>query len=117
MDGAGYPSGLAGEDIPLWGRICAVADVFDAVTSERPYKPAFPNDEAMRILRDGRGSQFDPRVVDVFFERLEEICEDSSRTAILPNPTTDRRANGSCGCSSSCMTMSYIVLRTVQMSS
>ena len=72
-DGGGYPSGLAGEDIPLWGRICAVADVFDAVTSERPYKPAFPNDEAMRILRDGRGSQFDPRVVDAFFERLEEI--------------------------------------------
>jgi putative two-component system response regulator len=72
-DGGGYPSGLAGEDIPLWGRICAVADVFDAVTSERPYKPAFPNDEAMRILRDGRGSQFDPKVVDAFFERLEEI--------------------------------------------
>ena len=72
-DGGGYPSGLAGEDIPLWGRICAVADVFDAVTSERPYKPAFPNDEAMRILRDGRGSQFDPQVVDAFFERLEEI--------------------------------------------
>jgi putative two-component system response regulator len=72
-DGGGYPSGLAGEDIPLWGRICTVADVFDAVTSERPYKPAFPNDEAMRILRDGRGNQFDPRVVDAFFDRLEEI--------------------------------------------
>ena len=72
-DGAGYPSGLAGEDIPLWGRICAVADVFDAMTSERPYKRAFPNDEAMQILREGRGTQFDPRVVDVFFEQLEEI--------------------------------------------
>jgi putative two-component system response regulator len=72
-DGGGYPTGLAGEDIPLWGRICAVADVFDAVTSERPYKPPFPNEEAMRILRDGRGSQFDPRVVDAFFDRLQEI--------------------------------------------
>ena len=72
-DGGGYPSGLAGEDIPLWGRICAVADVFDAVTSERPYKPAFPNDEAVRILREGRGSQFDPQVVDAFLERLDEI--------------------------------------------
>jgi putative two-component system response regulator len=72
-DGAGYPSGLAGSDIPLWGRICAVADVFDAVTSERPYKPAFPNEEALQLLRDGRGKHFDPRVVDVFFECLEEI--------------------------------------------
>jgi putative two-component system response regulator len=72
-DGRGYPSGLAGSDIPLWGRICAVADVFDAVTSERPYKPAFPNDEALRILRDGKGKHFDPRVIDVFFECLEDI--------------------------------------------
>ena len=72
-DGHGYPSGLAGVDIPLWGRICAVGDVFDAVTSERPYKPAFPNDEALQLLKDGRGKHFDPRVVDVFFECLEEI--------------------------------------------
>ncbi len=72
-DGAGYPNGLAGSDIPLWGRICAVADVFDAVTSERPYKPAFPNEEALQLLRDGRGKHFDPRVVDVFFECLEDI--------------------------------------------
>jgi putative two-component system response regulator len=72
-DGAGYPQGLSGSDIPLWGRICAVADVFDAVTSERPYKPAFPNEEALQLLRDGRGKHFDPRVVDVFFECLEDI--------------------------------------------
>ena len=72
-DGNGYPSGLSGNDIPLWGRICAVADVFDAVTSERPYKPAYPNDEALQILRDGKGKHFDPRVVDVFFECLEDI--------------------------------------------
>jgi putative two-component system response regulator len=72
-DGAGYPNGLSGSDIPLWGRICAVADVFDAVTSERPYKPAFPNEEALRLLRDGRGKHFDPRVIDVFFECLEDI--------------------------------------------
>src|ERR687895_745443 len=72
-DGAGYPSGLAGSDIPLWGRICAVADVFDAVTSERPYKPAFPNEEALQLLLDGKGKHFDPRVIDVFFECLQEI--------------------------------------------
>jgi putative two-component system response regulator len=72
-DGSGYPGGLSGSEIPLWGRICAVADVFDAVTSERPYKPAFPNEEAFQLLRDGRGAHFDPRVVDVFFERLNEV--------------------------------------------
>ena len=72
-DGAGYPRGLAGPDIPLWGRICAVGDVFDAVTSERPYKPASPNEEALQILRDGRGRHFDPRVVDAFFESLDDI--------------------------------------------
>jgi len=72
-DGAGYPDGLAGQDIPLWGRICAVGDVFDAITSERPYKPAFPNEEALQLLRDGRGKHFDPRVVDAFFECIEDI--------------------------------------------
>jgi putative two-component system response regulator len=72
-DGAGYPNGLAGSDIPLWGRICAVGDVFDAVTSERPYKAAFPNEVALQLLRDGRGKHFDPHVVDVFFDCLEEI--------------------------------------------
>ena len=63
----------SGVRISSWGRICAVADVFDAVTSERPYKPAFPNEEALQLLRDGRGKHFDPRVVDVFFECLDEI--------------------------------------------
>jgi putative two-component system response regulator len=72
-DGGGYPDGISGGDIPLWGRICAVADVFDAVTSERPYKPAFPNEEALQLLRDGKGKHFDPRVIDVFFECLDEI--------------------------------------------
>jgi putative two-component system response regulator len=72
-DGAGYPNGLSGGDIPLWGRICAVADVFDAVTSERPYKPAFPNEEALQLLRDGKGKHFDPRVIDVFFDCLDDI--------------------------------------------
>ena len=72
-DGIGYPNGIVGTSIPLWGRICAVADVFDAVTSERPYKPAYSIEEALRILREGRGTQFDPQVVDVFFDQLDEI--------------------------------------------
>jgi putative two-component system response regulator len=72
-DGTGYPSGLAGEAIPLWGRICAVADTFDAVTSERSYKPAYSNEVALAILKEGRGTQFDPKIVDVFLECYDEI--------------------------------------------
>jgi putative two-component system response regulator len=71
--GSGYPDGLAGERIPLWGRICAVSDVFDALTSERPYKPAFSNEEAVRILRKDRGSHFDPMLVDVFLDGMDEV--------------------------------------------
>jgi putative two-component system response regulator len=78
-DGTGYPSGLAGEDIPLWGRICAVADVFDAITSARPYKGACSNEEAVRILREARGTQFDPQVLDVFLEHLDEILAVQSK--------------------------------------
>ena len=72
-DGSGYPRGLAGEDIPLCGRISAVADVFDALLSKRPYKEPFPLDKSLDIIRSGRGSHFDPTVVDVFFENLDEI--------------------------------------------
>jgi len=78
-DGSGYPGGLSGERIPLWGRICAVADVFDAVTSERPYKRAFSNEEATRILREGRGTHFDPRLVDMFFDRIDDILAVQAR--------------------------------------
>jgi putative two-component system response regulator len=78
-NGAGYPNGLAGESIPLAGRICAVADVFDAVTSIRPYKPAYSNQEAFQILRNERGTHFDPQVVDVFFGFFREIAEVQSK--------------------------------------
>ena len=72
-DGTGYPNGSAGEDIPLWGRIVAVADVFDALISQRPYKPAFTTDKAIRILKAGRGSHFDPQLVDLFCERMTDV--------------------------------------------
>ena len=72
-DGTGYPNGLAGDSIPLWARICAVADVFDAVTSRRPYKPAFTNEVAFEILHEGRDTHFDSRVIDMFFGRLESV--------------------------------------------
>jgi putative two-component system response regulator len=72
-DGTGYPCRLKGEQIPIEGRITAVADVFDALSSKRPYKPALPFDECFRILEQNRGSHFDPRVLDAFFSRQEEI--------------------------------------------
>lgn len=72
-DGTGYPLGLAGEDIPLEGRITSVADVFDALSSERPYKRPFPREKCFEIIQEGRGTQFDPEVVDAFFARSGEI--------------------------------------------
>jgi len=72
FDGSGYPRGLAGEEIPIEGRIVAVADVFDALLSDRPYRPAMSTGEAVEILREGRGNQFDPEVVDVLLEHLED---------------------------------------------
>jgi putative two-component system response regulator len=67
FDGSGYPRGLSGEAIPLMGRIVAVADVFDALTSKRPYKPAWSIDRAGDSLREGAGAHFDPHCVDAFF--------------------------------------------------
>ena len=72
-DGTGYPNGLAGEAIPLEGRIVAVADVFDALTSERPYKKAWSIDEAIDYLRRESGKHFDPTIVERFLEILPEI--------------------------------------------
>ena len=72
-DGTGYPRGLSGKEIPLVGRITAVADVFDALTSRRPYKEAFPLDKALAIIKEGRGAHFDPEVVDAFFACQDEI--------------------------------------------
>jgi HD-GYP domain-containing protein (c-di-GMP phosphodiesterase class II) len=67
-DGGGYPHGLAGDAIPLAGRICAVADVFDALTSRRPYKTPWTTDKAIDLIRQQRGTQFDPEVVDAFLD-------------------------------------------------
>jgi putative two-component system response regulator len=72
-DGTGYPQGLSGEQIPLEGRITAVADVFDALTNARPYKPPFPLEASLEIIRAQRGTQFDPKVVDAFFAGLDQI--------------------------------------------
>ncbi len=74
-DGTGYPVGLAGEDIPLEGRIVALADVFDALTSKRPYKDAWPEDKACEHIREQRGKHFDPKLTDLFLDDLETLRE------------------------------------------
>lgn len=74
-DGTGYPSGLAGEEIPLNARIFALADVFDALTSRRPYKDPFPLEIALSILRQGRGTHFDPHLTDWFVDLVPVLLE------------------------------------------
>ncbi len=73
FDGSGYPYGLKGEDIPLAGRIVAVADVFDALTSKRPYKEAWPLEDAVDYIREASGSHMDPQVVAVFLDNIEHV--------------------------------------------
>ena len=72
-DGSGYPSGLKGNEIPLLGRIMAVADVYDALISVRPYKKAFSHEEAVQIIKDGSNTQFDPAVVAIFLKTAEQF--------------------------------------------
>ncbi len=84
-NGKGYPEGLAGEEIPLSARIMAVADVFDALTSPRVYKPAFPLEEAVRIIKEDVGNKFDPKCVEVFLEAMPEVQEVMKRLNGLEN--------------------------------
>ena len=74
-DGSGYPRGLKGNDIPLYGRIVAVADVFDALTSERPYKKAWALEDARRFLEDGRGKHFDPLCVEALLAEWDIVLD------------------------------------------
>jgi putative two-component system response regulator len=81
-DGTGYPNGLKGEDIPLYARMLTIADVYDALTSNRAYKEAFSHQKALEIITEGRGSLFDPRLVDLFIkvnaqfeEALNKKCD------------------------------------------
>ncbi|MBA3865579.1 MAG: HD domain-containing protein [Solirubrobacterales bacterium] len=73
FDGSGYPKGLVGTEIPLEGRITAVADVFDALLSDRVYRPALPVAEAVALMEDGRGAQFDPEIVDILLDHLDHV--------------------------------------------
>lgn len=78
-DGTGYPRGLAGDQIPLVGRIAAVADVYDALTSRRPYKEAWEPDMALDFLDGARGSHFDPACIDAFLEGWDEVLDIQQR--------------------------------------
>jgi putative two-component system response regulator len=87
FDGSGYPGGLCGEDIPLAGRIVAVADSFDALTSDRPYKDKWPAELAWLHLRKHSGSWFDPPCVEAFsqgMEEVEEVMTSSADRAVGP---------------------------------
>lgn len=74
-NGTGYPRGMKGDDIPLVGRIVAVADVFDALVSKRPYKEAWPFEKAVAVIKEESGKHFDPGIVEVFVKHLDEIIE------------------------------------------
>lgn len=80
-DGSGYPAGLHGEEIPLFSRILAIADVFDALTSRRPYKAAWPIEKALEEISQCSGSQFDPAVVRAFLSQIQKITEIMDRYA------------------------------------
>lgn len=87
-DGKGYPIGLAGESIPFSARIVSVADVYDALTVKRVYKPAMSHDNAAAIIADGRGSQFDPAVVDAFLVIQNEFRSIADALRDAPTPKT-----------------------------
>lgn len=74
-NGLGYPNGLSGKDIPLEARIVAIVDVFDALTSKRPYKKTFPVEVALDIMEKERGQHFDPDVLDIFLANINEILK------------------------------------------
>jgi len=105
FDGTGYPLGLAGQQIPLCGRIVAVADVYDALTSRRVYKEAMTHEQAKGILLRDRGSHFDPEIVDAFLRAEDQILAardrlrdktEPSPTAIIPPPPSDPAGPSPC---------------------
>jgi cyclic di-GMP phosphodiesterase len=89
-DGAGYPRGLKGEEIPLCARIVAVADVYDACTSNRVYRAAMPHGDAVKIISDGAGTHFDPLVVSAFLQVADQfarICNEMADTEFVETPS------------------------------
>jgi HD-GYP domain-containing protein (c-di-GMP phosphodiesterase class II) len=87
-DGSGYPRGLKGEDIPAEGRVVALADVFDALCSRRVYKESWPIDKVFDELRNCSGTHFDPQIVEIFFDNLDEILEIKAQFPASDPPST-----------------------------
>jgi len=96
-DGSGYPCGLKGEEISLAARICALADVYDALSLARSYKPAWPREDVLRFIRRESGRMFDPRMVELFFENLGEL-EDIGHRLADEEPGRDERLDGPVEC-------------------
>jgi putative nucleotidyltransferase with HDIG domain len=92
-DGTGYPDRIAGDAIPIGSRILAVVDCFDALTSDRPYRPRMETHEALQVVRDRRGTMYDPRVVDVFFELHEGTASPGVDAPVVTRvePDSDRQ--------------------------
>jgi putative two-component system response regulator len=93
-DGSGYPRGIKGEEIPMEARIATIADVFDALTSKRVYKPSFSLDDTLKIIDEGAGKHFDPKVVEAFHRAIEKIvpimqtfAPKEGQTEPIPVPT------------------------------
>lgn len=91
-DGTGYPEGLAGDEIPVSARLMAVADVYDALVSERPHRPAFSHEQAVAIMREGRASHFDPDVLNAFLETQEQFRQIAESFIDAPVPLSGPRA-------------------------
>ncbi|WP_019917199.1 two-component system response regulator [Methyloversatilis discipulorum] len=89
FDGSGYPRGLIGEDIPLFGRIVAIADVFDALMTARPYKPAMPIDETLQVMGRNTGLHFDPALMEVLPSVLPDMLRINATYADTHGPMTD----------------------------
>jgi len=88
-NGTGYPKGISEDKIPLFGRIVGFADVFDALTTQRPYKDPYPMEVVCSIIRKERGAHFDPAIVDIFFENLEEFIQIKESFGLADAVTTD----------------------------
>jgi putative two-component system response regulator len=84
VDGSGYPRGLRGEEIPVEGRIAAIADVFDALTTDRVYRKAFSVPDSLATMREGRGTHFDPTLLDLFFDSLDLVLATRDRLDRVP---------------------------------
>ncbi|WP_300672349.1 HD domain-containing phosphohydrolase [Desulfoluna sp.] len=87
-DGSGYPQGLSGEAIPLFGRIVGLVDVFDALSSRRPYKDPYPVEVALSLIKKGRGTAFDPAIVDLFISKFGGILDIREETGGEDLPTS-----------------------------